>query len=65
MVDQSRYVRLTANERLEVAGLRDEFDFAANSRSRSEMIRILARVDVEDAGWLANMIIANPRRYGY
>lgn len=65
MVGQSRHAGLTANERLEVAGLRAEFDAAANSRSRSEMIRILAQVDVDDASWLADMIIANPRRYGY
>jgi hypothetical protein len=65
MVEQSRYAELTANERLEVAGLRAEFDAAANARSRSEMIRILAQVDVENADWLADMIIANPRRYGY
>lgn len=65
MVGQSRYAGLSANERLEVAGLRAEFDSAANSRNRSEMIRILAQIDVEEAGWLADMIIADPRRYGY
>lgn len=65
MPKQSRYAGLTANERLALAGLRGEFDAAAHSRRRSEMIRILVQVEVDDADWLADMIIGNPRRYGY
>jgi len=65
MTGQSRYAGLTANERLKVAGLKAEFDEAAHSRSRSEMIRILGQVDVSHAAWLVDMIIANPRRHGY
>lgn len=65
MVGQRRYAGLAMHERLEVAGLRAEFDAAANSRSPSDMVRMLAQVDIQDAGWLADVIIANPRRYGY
>lgn len=62
---QSRYAGLTAIERLDLAGLRAEFDAAARGRSRGEMIRLLGEVEFPDASWLADMIIANPRRYGY
>lgn len=65
MDEQSRYTGLTANERLERAGLRAEFDAAARARSRVEMIRMLTQIEIDDAAWQADMIIANPRRYGY
>ena len=65
MSTQSRFAGLTANERLDLAGLRTEFDAAARSRSRGEMIRVLAEVEYPDASWHVDMIIANPRRYGY
>ena len=48
-----------------MAGLQAEFDAAARSRSRAEMFRILALVEFPEAGWLVDMIIVNPRRYGY
>ena len=65
MERQSRYAGLSAMERLELAGRRAAFDAAAAARSRSEMIRLLIEVDYPDAGWTVDMIIANPRRYGY
>lgn len=64
MAGQSRSARLTANERLEVAALKAEFDSAAHSRSRSEMLRILTQGGVNEATWVVDMSIADPRRYG-
>jgi hypothetical protein len=29
------------------------------------MIRLLGEVEFAEASWLVDMIIANPRRYGY
>lgn len=65
MTGESRYAGLSAFERLEAAGLRAEFDAAAHSRSRGEMVRLLGEVEFAEATWLADMIISNPRRYGY
>lgn len=65
MTGESRYAGLSAFERLESAGLRTDFDAAAHSRNRSEMVRLLGEVEFAEATWLVDMIIANPRRYGY
>jgi hypothetical protein len=65
MHDRSRYIGLTASERLELAGLKAQFDEAARARSRGEMIRLLTQVEWDQPGWQVDMIIANPRRYGY
>jgi hypothetical protein len=65
MSGESRYAGHSAFERLDIAGLRTNFDAAAHSRSRSEMIRLLGEVEFAEASWLVDMIIANPRRYGY
>jgi hypothetical protein len=52
-------------DRLNLAGLRSRFDDAARARDRSEMIRVLQEVEVSEASWFVDMIIANPQRYGY
>jgi hypothetical protein len=65
MERQSRYAGLTAIERLDLAGLRAEFDAAARARRRSEMIRLVVEVELADASWFVDAVIANPRRYGY
>ena len=65
MNEQSRYLGLTIIERLDLAGVRDDFDAAARARNRTEMIRILGRLEVQEPVWSVDMIIANPRRYGY
>lgn len=49
MERQRRYAGLTATQRLNMAGLRAEFDAAALARNRSEMIRLLVEVEVSDA----------------
>jgi len=51
---------MTVNERLFEAGLVEAFDAAARARDRSEMIRILSEVDVDDAAWSADTILQNP-----
>ena len=65
MVTRSRYAGLTAEERLALAGTRAEFDVAARVRRRAEMLRLLTEVEFPDGSWYVDMIIANPRRYGY
>lgn len=65
MTAESRYAGVSAFERLEAAGLRADFDAAAHSRSRSEMVRLLGEVEWAEASWFVDTIIANPRRYGY
>jgi hypothetical protein len=65
MSDPNHYAGMTLNERLFDAGLMEAFDTAARDRDRAEMIRILAKVKVEDAAWSADAILSNPQRYGY
>lgn len=65
MERQNRYSGLTAIERLDIAGLRSQFDAAAQARSRSAMIRLVVEVELADASWFVDAVIANPRRYGY
>jgi hypothetical protein len=65
MDTQSRYTGPTADERLDLAGTRAKFDEAARVRHRGEMLRLLVEVEFPDAAWHVDMIIANPRRYGY
>jgi len=57
MNDPSRYAGLTVNERLSGARLLEAFDAAVRARHRSEMIRILMAVDVDDAAWSADIIL--------
>jgi hypothetical protein len=65
MSSASRYAGMTVNERLFEAGLIEMFDDAARSRDRAEMVRLLTKVDVEDAASSADTILKDPQRYGY
>jgi hypothetical protein len=65
MSDRSPYAGMTVNERLFEAGLVEAFKTAARARNRSEMIRILSDVDVEDAAWSADTILKQPDKYGF
>lgn len=56
---------MTLNERLFEAGLVEAFDAAAVARNHSEMIRILMELDVDDAAWPTDMILQNPKKYGF
>jgi hypothetical protein len=57
---------MTVNERLFEAGLLEQWDNAARARDRRTMIEILSRVDLESqAEWLADMVLANPPKYGF
>ena len=57
---------MTTNERLWATGLLDDFDAAARSRDRAQMIELLSRVDLgSQAEWIADTILANPERYGF
>lgn len=62
MKEQSRYGGLTVNERLFLAGLMQVFDTAARCRDRTEMIRLLKKVEVDDAVWTADSILNDPER---
>lgn len=63
--DRIDYSGMTVNERLYVAGLLNEFDAAARSRNRDEMLNILRKVDVANPEQTADAILENPRMYGY
>jgi hypothetical protein len=65
MTEKPDYAAMTVNERLFTAGLMDAFDEAARSLDRGRMIAILAEVDVGTPDWTADMILANPSKYGY
>jgi len=62
----SQYGGMTVNERLFAAGLLDAFDTAAKRRARDEMIRILARVELDgpDGAAIVDTILADPTKYG-
>ena len=61
------YAGMTVNERLYAPKLMDDFDAAARSRNRAQMISILVRVDLseKDAAWSVDAILATPQKYGY
>ncbi len=61
------YAGMTTNERLFSAGLLERFDVAARRRDREEMIRILIQVELEpqEAARSVELILADPRKYGY
>jgi hypothetical protein len=60
------FAGMTVNERLCAAELSDEWTAAANSQNRARMIELLDRVDlVGQSGEIADMILANPAKYGY
>lgn len=62
---KSNYAGMTVNERLFAAGIVDEFDDATRARDRARMITLLAQVDVEDAEWSVDTILADPEKYGF
>ena len=61
------YAGMTTNERLFTAGLLDAFDAAARRRDRGEMLRLLETVELEttDATHTVELILADPRKYGF
>ena len=63
----SQYNGMTVNERLFVAGLLEQFDCAAKSRSKDSMIQILTQVNIspDEAASITDKILADPGRYGY
>ena len=65
MSDHEPYAGMTVNERLVAAGLFHAFDDAMSRRDRIEMIRILESVEVQDADWTVDTLLANPSFYGY
>ncbi len=62
----SKYSGMTVNERLHEAGIMDAWNTAANSRNRDCMIELLGQVELSDqAEWIVNTILADPRCYGF
>ena len=63
----SQYDSMTVNERLFVAGLLEQFDSAAKTRSKGKMIEILIQVNIspDEAASIADKILAVPSQYGY
>ena len=64
MSAQSRYAGMTMNERLFEAGLLEAFDAAVRARDRSEIVRMLTDVDVDDAAGSADSILLKPEKHG-
>ena len=65
MSTPGKYAGMTVNERLFEARLIDEFDAASRASDRTELIRILTEVEVEDAAWCADTRLQNPERYAH
>ena len=65
--DRSRFAGMTLNERLFQAGLISEFDEAALSRDRAQMIAVLERVSLtpREAASVADQVLANPAKFGF
>lgn len=65
--DRSRFAGMTLNERLFQAGLISEFDEAALSRGRAQMIAVLERVSLtpREAASVADQVLANPAKFGF
>ena len=62
----AQYGGMTVNERLIISGLTGAFDDAARRRDRDQMIKILGKVEMtpDAAAKAADMVLANPARYG-
>jgi hypothetical protein len=62
----AQYGGMTVNERLIISGLTGAFDDAARGRDRDQMIEILGKVEMtpDAAAKAADMVLANPARYG-
>ena len=59
----NKYAGMTVNERLFTAHLIDAYDAATRAGDRTELIRILTEIEVEDAAWCADTRLQNPERY--
>ncbi len=56
---------MNTSERLFVAGLLEEFDVARRERNRTDMMRLLSKVDLADrAAQIVDSILVNPSKYG-
>jgi len=66
-VSESRYARMTTNERLVAAGLFGQFGAAAGESDVDAMVEILRQVDVghADCRAIAEAISADPKKYGF
>ncbi|MFN3474395.1 MAG: hypothetical protein ACK4ZW_10155 [Blastomonas sp.] len=58
----SQYAGMTVNERLFEARLSGAFDVAARAGDRAEMIRLLTKVEVDNAAWSVDIMLANQKR---
>jgi hypothetical protein len=61
------YKGMNVNERLCVSDLLQEFEKAAKSRDRGQMISMLLTVNLtpEQAASTTDAALANPKRYGF
>jgi GNAT superfamily N-acetyltransferase len=61
------YGGMTVNERLVEAGLMSDFEAAVRAQDRSRIMSVLMRVALskEDAAFTADVILGNPKRYGF
>jgi hypothetical protein len=62
----SDYRGLTTNERLFVADLLEDWEVAVRARDRTKMMELLSRVDLaSQAEWIADIVLADPSKYGF
>jgi hypothetical protein len=66
-VSESKYARMTTNERLVAAGLFRQFAAAARDRDVDAMVEILQHVEIAraDCQAIAEAIVADPQKYGF
>lgn len=65
MTEKTNYSGMTVNEHLFTSGQMQAFDQAARARNRQAMIDILKSVDVSDAEWSVDTMLAHPEKYGF
>jgi hypothetical protein len=64
---ESKYARMTTNERLVAAGLLGHFRAAARDRDVDAMVEMLSHVEIAhaDCRAIAEAIVADPQKYGF
>ena len=61
------YSGMTLNERLYEAGLMVAYDSAVKEKDRNKLFKILRQVALEgeEAAYIINTVLQNPKKYGH
>ena len=67
MHEKPKYGGMTVNERLVVARLIEQWDYAVNTRDRNAMIEILKKVELPEteSGRITDTVLDHPAKYGF